>query len=120
MNLTRALIVALSLAMVVVWPASADSTPKIVGRWVLIDQAVALQIQFNPNGTYQAWTPRNSIKGHWALVDDKNLATWTGEDKPRRVNRFNITELNLVITDGAGTHHVHRRDVYHDLESKSK
>lgn len=86
---------------------------------MLINQAIALQIQFNEDGTYQAWAPKKSFKGKWAIVDEDHLATWSHDNKPRKVSRFRITGKNLVITDSEGIHHVHQRDIHFDLERNS-
>ena len=75
-------LLAAALAFATLSATADDSEHNLVGRWMLINQAVALQIQFNSDGTYQAWAPTRSFKGKWALMDEDHLATWSGENKP--------------------------------------
>ena len=97
--------------------AGADATPApipgpnqgLVGHWILVNQASALQIAFFDDGRYHAKTSTSVLRGKWALVDEEHVATWTDDSRPRRVNRFRIHGNNLVIIDPDGTHHVHRR-----------
>lgn len=97
--------------------APPESTPQaipgpnagLVGHWVLVNQAAALQIVFGDDGRYYAKSAKSTIRGKWALVDEEHIATWTDDSRPRRVNRFRIHGNNLVIIDTDGTHHVHRR-----------
>jgi hypothetical protein len=92
-------------------PTTTLAADQLVGHWALVNQAIALQIVFKQDGTYWAKSPSTTMKGRWARVDDEHLATWTGESRPRRVNRFKITGRNLVIIDSNGILHVHRRQL---------
>ena len=121
MKIKRTLLATLlAVVATAVSPAAVASevAERLIGRWMLMNQADALQIEFHADGSYKAFTVGNAINGKWALVDDKHLATWVKEDRPKRVNRFSVDANKLVITDERGVQHVHERDVYYQPKRK--
>ena len=88
---------------------TADTTGKsqLLGAWRLISGD--LEVRFEEDGTFEARTPEGVTEGRWQQLDEMHLATWADENKPRRVNRFEVQGDNLIIIDDHGQYHVHKR-----------
>ena len=81
----------------------------LIGYWQLVDQPFDLQIEFKPNGVYVAQTAMGAMNGRWERLDESHIATWSSENKPKRVTEFTLHGEFLTIIEADGTFLRHRR-----------
>jgi len=89
--------------------AGATSNEMLLGSWRLRGSKPPVTIRFNSDGTYQAVTGGGVLTGRWALTGNGNMATWSDDGQPKRMNGITVSDDTLVIIDERGRFHKHRR-----------
>lgn len=86
----------------------ADPSQALVGRWQIVDEGAQMVIEFRADGTYASAAAGRLMDGQWELVSDHEIATWSRDDRPKRINVFRLEDGELWIEDRTGEHHRHR------------
>lgn len=105
----RSLVLPAILLLSVFAACSLKPEQRILGKWQLIQQDGNMTIEFRADGSYQAKTDFGVMKGKWEIVDNSRIATWADESQPKRENQFRFESDKLLIVDGGGSVHKHRR-----------
>lgn len=88
---------------------TADCEADVIGHWQLIAEKHAMHIEFKEDGTYVAQTALGEMLGHWELLGPAKIATWSSDEKPKRISEFAIVGEFLIIVGDQGTALRHKR-----------